>query len=245
MERVCAAESDAYFESRPRGSQLASAASPQSQVIPNREFLETRVEELDARFPNRVLRPAHWGGYRVIPDVFEFWQGRENRMHDRLRYTRGVGDVWVRERPRAVRNVKPLIPCPLLTCGREGSFMWWLWRVNARQIHLNFLLWVRVQCYNRRAGRRWNDARDVQDIDCGRIDVGCVRNDDRVCVRLRDLYSARGRSERGAGTGAGAMGWTARGYCIVAGRAGRVRRSGDYFACARACRGDAGQCGFV
>lgn len=98
VERIAAAESDAYFDSRPRGSQLASAASPQSAVIPNREFLEARVEELEARFPDRVMRPAHWGGYRVVPDVFEFWQGRENRMHDRLRYTRGVGDVWVVER---------------------------------------------------------------------------------------------------------------------------------------------------
>lgn len=98
VERIAAAESDAYFDSRPRGSQLASAASPQSAVIPNRDVLAARVKELEARFPNRVLRPPHWGGYRVIPDVFEFWQGRENRMHDRLRYTRGVGDVWVMER---------------------------------------------------------------------------------------------------------------------------------------------------
>lgn len=98
VERISAAESDAYFDSRPRGSQLASAASPQSAVIADRDVLEARVKELDARFPNRVMRPAHWGGYRVVPDVFEFWQGRENRMHDRLRYTRGVGDVWVRER---------------------------------------------------------------------------------------------------------------------------------------------------
>jgi len=98
VERVSAPESDAYFNSRPRGSQLSAAASPQSQVIPNREFLETRVAELDAKNPNHVLRPAQWGGYRVIPDVFEFWQGRENRLHDRLRYTRGVNNVWQIER---------------------------------------------------------------------------------------------------------------------------------------------------
>jgi len=98
VERVSAPESDAYFNSRPRGSQLSAAASPQSQVIPNREFLETRVTELDAKNPNHVLRPAQWGGYRVIPDVFEFWQGRENRLHDRLRYTRGVNNVWQIER---------------------------------------------------------------------------------------------------------------------------------------------------
>lgn len=98
VERVNAQESDAYFNSRPRGAQLSAAASPQSQVIPNREFLETRVTELDAKFPNHVLRPAQWGGYRVVPDVFEFWQGRENRMHDRLRYTRGVNNAWKIER---------------------------------------------------------------------------------------------------------------------------------------------------
>lgn len=98
VERINAQESDAYFNSRPRGSQLSAAASPQSQVIPNREFLETRVAELDAKNPAHVLRPAQWGGYRVIPDVFEFWQGRENRLHDRLRYTRGVNNVWNIER---------------------------------------------------------------------------------------------------------------------------------------------------
>ncbi len=98
VERVNAQESDAYFSSRPRGAQLSAAASPQSQVIPSREFLETRAAELDAKFPNHVLRPAQWGGYRVVPDIFEFWQGRENRMHDRLRYTRGVTNVWKIER---------------------------------------------------------------------------------------------------------------------------------------------------
>jgi pyridoxamine 5'-phosphate oxidase len=98
VARVSAQESDAYFSTRPRGSQLASAASPQSQIIPDREFLEARVRALDAKFPNTVLRPPHWGGYRVVPDAFEFWQGRENRMHDRLRYTRGVNNAWQMER---------------------------------------------------------------------------------------------------------------------------------------------------
>lgn len=98
VERVSAHESDEYFASRPRGSQLSSAASPQSQIIPNRAALEGRVNELAAQFPDKVLRPAHWGGYRVIPDVFEFWQGRENRLHDRLRYTRAKDNSWQIER---------------------------------------------------------------------------------------------------------------------------------------------------
>jgi pyridoxamine 5'-phosphate oxidase len=98
VERVNAQESDAYFANRPRGSQLASAASPQSQVLAGREALDARVAELDAAFPNQVLRPPHWGGYRVIPDVFEFWQGRPNRMHDRLRYTRAADNSWRIER---------------------------------------------------------------------------------------------------------------------------------------------------
>ncbi len=98
VERVSAQESDAYFASRPRGSQLSAAASPQSQVIANRDVLEARVKELAAQFPDKVLRPAHWGGYRVIPDVFEFWQGRENRLHDRLRYTRTKDNAWQIER---------------------------------------------------------------------------------------------------------------------------------------------------
>lgn len=98
VERVSAQESDAYFNSRPRGAQLSAGASPQSQVIPDREFLETRVKALDARYANQVLRPPHWGGYRVVPDVFEFWQGRENRLHDRLRYTRTKDNAWKIER---------------------------------------------------------------------------------------------------------------------------------------------------
>lgn len=98
IERVSAQESDAYFDSRPRGNQLSAAASPQSQVIPNREFLETRVQELDARYTKKIFRPPHWGGYRVVPDVIEFWQGRENRLHDRLRYTRAQNNAWKIER---------------------------------------------------------------------------------------------------------------------------------------------------
>ena len=95
--RVAAAESDAYFRERPRESQLSAWASPQSEPIPDRAFLDARLAEVRARFPGDVPRPPHWGGIRVVPRCFEFWQGRASRTHDRLRYTR-QGDAWAIER---------------------------------------------------------------------------------------------------------------------------------------------------
>lgn len=90
--------SDDYFASRPYDSQIGSAASPQSQVIASREVLERRIAELKARYPETVPRPAHWGGYRLKPDTFEFWQGRPSRLHDRLVYRLQPDGGWIIER---------------------------------------------------------------------------------------------------------------------------------------------------
>jgi pyridoxamine 5'-phosphate oxidase len=95
---VSDAESDAYFASRPVESRWSAVASPQSEVIDSREDLEARVAAVREQFGEQVPRPAWWGGYRVVPTVIEFWQGRPNRLHDRLRYTRRKDGGWVRER---------------------------------------------------------------------------------------------------------------------------------------------------
>jgi len=94
VERVAPAESDAYFHSRPLGSQLGAAASHQSQVLTSRAELEQRIANLAAAHADHKLpRPQHWGGFRVVPTQFEFWQGRPNRLHDRIRYDQAKG-VW-------------------------------------------------------------------------------------------------------------------------------------------------------
>jgi pyridoxamine 5'-phosphate oxidase len=99
VTRVADAESDEYYASRPRGSQLGAWASPQSQPIADRGVLEQRVVEADARFAGVVVpRPPHWGGWRVTPAEWEFWQGRPSRLHDRLRYRPAAGDGWTVDR---------------------------------------------------------------------------------------------------------------------------------------------------
>jgi pyridoxamine 5'-phosphate oxidase len=99
VEVVTAEESDAYFAVRPLGSRLGAWASPQSAVIPDRAFLEKRHAELTARYPDgSVPRPPNWGGYRVLPAVIEFWQGRPSRLHDRIVFTRRPDGSWDRNR---------------------------------------------------------------------------------------------------------------------------------------------------
>jgi len=97
VEKVSGAESDAYFHSRPLGSRIGAWASPQSEVIDGRAVLEAREQQAAARFGDDPPRPGNWGGYRLVPHTWEFWQGRPSRLHDRLRYRLVEGD-WVRER---------------------------------------------------------------------------------------------------------------------------------------------------
>lgn len=99
VEKVSAKDSDHYFRTRDRGSQLGAWASPQSEIIANRDLLDTSVAALEKKYHGQdVPRPPHWGGFRVIPQRIEFWQGRLNRLHDRFRYTKNEDGSWQLDR---------------------------------------------------------------------------------------------------------------------------------------------------
>ncbi len=99
VEKVAAAESDAYFNSRPEGSKLGAWTSPQSQVIENREWLDIEEAKKKEAFSGKeIVRPPHWGGYVVKPVIMEFWQGRPSRLHDRIQYTLDEKGEWLIER---------------------------------------------------------------------------------------------------------------------------------------------------
>lgn len=99
VEKLSAKESDTYFAGRPRGSQIGAWASPQSKVIPNREVLHNLVEQFTKTFEGRAIpRPPHWGGYKLTATSFEFWQGRESRLHDRLIFLKRKNGKWKIER---------------------------------------------------------------------------------------------------------------------------------------------------
>lgn len=97
VAQVTAEEADAYFTSRPRGAQIAAHASRQSEVVVNRSVLEERFDAVSQEYGETIPRPEQWGGWRLSPEMVEFWQGRPNRFHDRIRY-RSEADRWVKER---------------------------------------------------------------------------------------------------------------------------------------------------
>jgi pyridoxamine 5'-phosphate oxidase len=99
VEKISEQESDVYFQTRPAGSRLATWASQESQIISSRAVLESRMQELEAHYRDQPIpRPPYWGGYRVLPNAFEFWQSRPNRLHDRVLYSRQSNSSWLIQR---------------------------------------------------------------------------------------------------------------------------------------------------
>lgn len=98
VEKISDAENDAYFHSRPRDSRIGALASEQSKTITNRAVLDDRFSNISAQYGDQVPRPAHWGGFRLVPDYVEFWQGRSSRFHDRIAFTKNDQGVWLRQR---------------------------------------------------------------------------------------------------------------------------------------------------